>query len=63
MSVDESPYTVIRAYPNFDRNPGDPGRHSYYKTLADVLLSKIDDVFEVGFELVSSTLPDVMVLY
>ena len=26
VSVDGSPYTVVRAYPNFDPNPGDPGR-------------------------------------
>ena len=27
VSVDGSPYTVVRAYPNFDPNPGGPGRH------------------------------------
>ena len=57
--VDWSPYTVVRAYPYFDPNPGDPGRHVYNKTHAQALLLK--DILEVGFELVFS-MPNVMVL-
>ena len=57
VSVDGSPHTVARAYPHFDPNPGDPGRHAYNKTHAQAFLSRI-----VGFELVSSTMPNVMVL-
>ena len=61
VSVDGSPYTVVRAYPNFDPNPGDPGRHIHNKTHAQAFLLK--EMFEVGFELVSSTMmPNVMVL-
>ena len=60
VSADGSPYTVVRAYPDFDPNPGDPGRHVYDKTHARAFLPK--EMFEVGFELVSSTLPNVMVL-
>ena len=56
VSVDGSPYTVVRAYPNFDPNPGNPGRHVYNKTHAQALLLK--EMFEVGFELVSSTMPN-----
>ena len=51
VSVDWSPYTVVCAYPNFDPNPGDPGRHVYSKTHAQAFL--LNEVFEVGFELVS----------
>ena len=46
-------YTVVRVYPNFDPNPGDPGRHVYNKTHAQAFLLK--EMFEVGFELVSFT--------
>ena len=54
-------HTVVRADPNFDPNPGDPGRHVYDKTHAQAcFLSK--EMFEVGFELVSSTMANVMVL-
>ena len=60
VSIDGSPYTVVRAYPNFDPNPGDPGKHVYNKTYAQAILLK--EMFEVGFELVSSTMPNVMVL-
>ena len=60
VSVDGSPYTVVRAYSNFDLNPGDPGRHVYNKTHAQAFLLK--EIFEVGFELVSSTMPNVKVL-
>ena len=61
VSVDGSPYSVVRAYPNFDPNPGDPGRHVYNKTHAQAFLLK--EMFKVGFELlVSSTMPNVMVL-
>ena len=38
VSVDGSPYTVVRAYPNFDPNPGDQGRRVYNKTHAQALL-------------------------
>ena len=58
VSVDGSPYTVIRAYINFDPNPGDPGRHVYSNTHAEALLLK--EMFEVGFELVSWTMPNVV---
>ena len=37
VSVVASPYTVERAYPNFDPNPGDPGRHVHNKTYVQVL--------------------------
>ena len=60
VSVDGSSYTVVRAYPKFDPSPGDPGRHVYNKTHAKAFLLK--EMFEVGFELVSSTMPNVMVL-
>ena len=36
VSVDGSPYTVVRAYPNFDPNPGYPGRHVWNKTRASI---------------------------
>ena len=39
ISVDGSPHTVVRAYPNFDPNPGDPGRHVYNNTHAQAVLS------------------------
>ena len=58
VSVDGSPYTVVRAYPSFDPNPGDPGRHIYNMTHEQALLLK--EIFEVGFALVSSTMPNVM---
>ena len=56
VSVDGSPYSAVCAYkyPNFDPGPGDPGRHVYHKTRARI--------FEMGFELVSSTMPNVVVL-
>ena len=47
-------------YPNFDPNPGDTRRHVYNKTHAQAFL--LNEMFEVGFELVSSTMPNVMVL-
>ena len=37
-SVDGSPHTAIRPYPNFDPNPGDPGRHVYNRTHAQAFL-------------------------
>ena len=40
VSVDGSTFTVVRAYPNFDPNPGDPGRRVYNKTHAQALLLK-----------------------
>ena len=55
VSVDGSLYTVVRAYPNFDPNPGNPGRHAYNKTHTQAFLLK--EMFEVGFELASSTMP------
>ena len=51
VSVDGSPYTVVPAYPNFDPNPGEPGRHVYNETHAQAFLLK--EMFEVRFELVS----------
>ena len=45
---------------NFDQNPGDPGRHVQYRTHARSFLLK--EMLEVGSELVSSTMPNVMVL-
>ena len=51
VSVDGCPYSVVRAYPNFDPHPGDSGRHAYNKTHAQALLVK--EIFEVGFEVVS----------
>ena len=53
-SVDGSPHTAIRPYPNFDPNPGDPGRHVYNKTHAQAFLLK--EMFVVGSELVCSTI-------
>ena len=53
--------TFVRVYLNFDLNPVHPGRHVYDKTHAQAFfLSK--EMFEVGFELVSSTMANVMVL-
>ena len=60
VSDDGSPYTVVRAYPNFDPNPGDPWRYVHNKTHAPALLLK--EMFEVGFDFVYSTVPNVMVL-
>ena len=48
------------AYPNFDPNPGDQGRHVYNKTHAQASL--LNEMFEEVFELLSSTIPNVMVL-
>ena len=54
VSVDGSPYSVVRVHPTFDPNPGDPGRHVNNKTHAQAFLFK--ELFEVGFEPVSSTI-------
>ena len=59
VSVDGSPCTVVRPYLNFDPNPGNPGRHVHNRRTRKHFLQ---EMFEVGLELVSSTMPNVMVL-
>ena len=60
VSVDGSPYTVVHAYPNFDPNPGDPGRHNN-KAHAQAFLLK--ENVRIGIRArVLPTTPNVMVL-